>query len=246
MCAIYTKLKQIGGNSGPIQLDRKAVATWFLWAIRFEISREPREFHGESHPTQHEILELWDQVHIVDPVLATIYLDVLLNCINVNHNQVMGHVGSEQVARVASLCLLRVLSAIDLASTVVEDMRLNYVRVIPHHANFKGLQCYYTINVIHGLFISRWWGKPFGWMDYKPHLQEHTLFANALVQVASKAREHQKKVPRWILRFALQSLSMDLLPSTLVADCLSIIAIDLGCNVSSSKAMVLEKRYVYT
>ena len=242
---IYLQLKQISGNPSPIQFDQKAVATWFLWMIQSELSNKPQQFRGKSHPTQNEILELWDLIHIACPALAVTYLDVLLNCINTNHNQVIECVGSGQVARAASLCLLRVLSAVNPASRVVEDMRLNYVRVIPHNANFKGLQCYYAINVIHTLFVSRWWGQSFGWMDYKPHLWEHALFANTLVQVASKAREHQGKVPRWILRFVLHSLSLDPLPSTLVTDCLSIIAMDLGCNVSSTRPTILEERYVY-
>jgi hypothetical protein len=43
----------------------------------------------------------------------------------------------------------------------------------------------------------------------------------------------QVKIPRWILHFAFRSLSSDPLPPTsVVADCLSIIAIDLGCDIT--------------
>ena len=43
--------------------------------------------------------------------------------------------------------------------------------------------------------------------------------------------EGRGKVPRWIIRFALHSLSLDPLPPTaVIVDCLSIVATDLGCD----------------
>ena len=52
-----------------------------------------------------------------------------------------------------------------------------------------------------------------------------------------------QKVPRWILRFALHSLSLDPPPPVpVVADCLTIVAIDLDCQVSD--ITVLEERCV--
>ena len=62
-------------------------------------------------------------------------------------------------------------------------------------------------------------------------------------QVRYRQASRKMKVPRWILRFALQSLSLDLLPQKpVVADCLRIVATDLGCRVPNIKT--LDKRHV--
>jgi hypothetical protein len=61
--------------------------------------------------------------------------------------------------------------------------------------------------------------------------------AQAMVQMAQF--EHRRggppsKVPRWLLRFALRSPSQDPpSPASVVADSLSIITLDLECDVSS-------------
>jgi len=55
----------------------------------------------------------------------------------------------------------------------------------------------------------------------------------------------QKKVPRWVLRFSSYSLlSYPEPPASVIDDCLMIIAIDLGCDVSESDMRNLDKRYV--
>ena len=60
-------------------------------------------------------------------------------------------------------------------------------------------------------------------------------------------RTRCQKVPRWTLRFALHSLSLYPMPPTsAIADCLSIIAIDLGCDVSNSGFTLLDERCVHT
>ena len=53
----------------------------------------------------------------------------------------------------------------------------------------------------------------------------------------------KKKIPRWILRFALFSLSLDPSPTTsVVAHCLTIVATDLDCDISTISD--LNARYV--
>ena len=174
------------------------------------------------------------------------YFDVLLNSITVNGAQVV-EPGSGQVTRAASLCLIHTLSRVDPTSEVVIALRHCYISSIPHHANFEGPLCYHMIYVIQILLVIKGWGHPPVWMDYKPHPQEHGLFANTLVQITHKAREHQKKVPCWILRFVLHTLSLDPPPSTsVIADCLSIISMDLGCGIPSTRTTILDERYIYT
>ena len=74
------------------------------------------------------------------------------------------------------------------------------------------------------------------WGDYKPSSGEHVIVARALAKLArfEYRRRGQWKVPRWLLRFAFHSLSQYPLPLTsIIVDCLSIIAVDLGCDFSN-------------
>ena len=59
-------------------------------------------------------------------------------------------------------------------------------------------------------------------------------------------RTRRVKVPRLILRFALRSLSLNPPPpASVIADCLSIIAIDLGCDGLNAGNTTLDERCVY-
>ena len=240
------QLEQTGESPDNIQLNCETITTWFLLAVRLKIFNEPQQFDRPSHPTQKQLLQLWEKILTGNPELGVVYMDILLGCIDIDHNQLIERPGLGQVARAASLCLLRVLSGIDPTSTAVKHMCQKYIDIVSHHANFEALLWCHTISVIHILFIGKQEGLSFQWMDYKPCPQEHALFANSLVQVAHKAQEHQGKVPRWILRFVLHSLSLEPPPLTsVVIDCLSIIGIDLGCDISSTRAMTLDERYIH-
>lgn len=78
-----------------------------------------------------------------------------------------------------------------------------------------------------------WRAQRIPWEDYKPSSNEHIKVANALTKLArfEYQRRRFEKVPRWILRFALHSLSQDPLPLTsVVVNCLLIVATDIGCG----------------
>jgi len=85
------------------------------------------------------------------------------------------------------------------------------------------------------------------WNDYEPSSDEHIVVACALAKLARfeyKRRGH-RKVPRWLLRFAFHSLSQYPLPPTpVIVNCLTIIAIDLGCSLPNARTPY--NRYVYT
>ena len=241
---IYLQLGQISHDSA-IQPNWKPVATLYLWTTWVELSNEPWQLDEQSPTTQYS--ELWDQIHVSNPTLAVIYLDVLLSYTNVNLNQVTEGPGSEQVARLASLCLLHVLSGVGPASVVTQGVRQHYLGVIPQTASFGGLQFYNVMNAIHAILFSSKERLPFQWAGYNPYPQEHIFFANNLVQIAHLGKEQLKKVPRWILRFVLHSLSQDPLPPTsIIINCLSIIAIDLDCDISGIRTTTLDAKYVHT
>ena len=240
MSRIYLRLQEIGGNSEAIKLSKKPIATFLLWATRIEIFGR---FDLHSDITRHQFFELWDRIHLTNPAPARIYLKALFSYLDVDQNRVTVCRGSEHGARAASLCLLRALSGLDQKSTALQDVRQRYLKVIPPDANFGALLCYHAINAIHAVLMGRRKGWSFSWTDYHPCIQEHVFFANALVKIAQKGGGHGK-VPRWILRFAIHSLSKHPpSPTSVVIDCLTIIAIDLGSDTPDDDGRNLDERY---
>ena len=171
------------------------------------------------------------------------YLEVLLSCITVSRDQVAERPGSEEVAGAASIFLLRALSGMSPKSEAATGIRQRYLEVLPRTANFGALPYCHTMNSIHALLVGDQVRRPFEWADYKPCAREYVFFAATLVRVAHT--RPYGKVPRWALRFAVDSLSRDPSPpSSVVLDCLAIVATDLDCDVSSVRATDLDERCV--
>ena len=174
-----------------------------------------------------------------DPGIITDCFNVFVGCISFNNHKVEIMEGLEQLATVSLGCFFRTfhhLSVIDPNSGVLVDLRRRYDRVFPFETDFRGLPFYLTIRKIHALAKKRWNPCNSQWDDYTPSNQEHISFARQMVEVAQMEYQlmDHRKVPRWILRFALYSLSLDPpSPPSVVADCLKIVAVDLDCDISS-------------
>jgi hypothetical protein len=98
---------------------------------------------------------------------------------------------------------------------------------------------------VHALASTPWRPGWVWWDNYKPSHQEVVPFARHLIEAAwaEYQKAQNRKVPRWILRFALRCLSLDPQPpASAVADSLAIIAIDLGCDFSN--IVTSDDRYV--
>jgi len=132
--------------------------------------------------------------------------------------------------------------------SALEDVRQRYLRVFSTYADFHGHQFYHVMNAVCCLFIPCMGRRSFQWNGYEPSTCEHAIVAHNLVKITrfKCSRPRQKaKVPRWILRFALHSLSLDSLPpASVVADPLLIIAIDLGCDLSRIRAETSNERCI--
>ena len=159
--------------------------------------------------------------------------------------------GLEQLATVSATCFLRTLhhlSVTDQTSSVLADVRRRYRRVFPFEVDFTGLPFRYTVARIHALANRRWNPQHFQWDSDRPSAQEYIGVARDMVEAAQVEyqRVQHRKVPRWILRFTLHSLSLDPPPPTpVVADCLSIIAIDLGCDALDTISTASDERCVH-
>jgi len=180
-----------------------------------------------------------------DPHLVVDCFNILLGCVEVTDGHVAVPRELEQLARSSALCFLQTLShliTINPASWVLGHVGRRYTTTFPLQTNFDGLPFSHTLGVVHRILhpIHRepvtggrrqvWRVQ---WEDYKIVNNEHITLAHALAGLAQfeyQRRQHEK-VPRWLLRFALHFLSQDPLPPTsVIADCLSIIAIDLDCT----------------
>jgi len=193
-----------------------------------------------------------------DPALVSACFNILTGCVSVVGGKVVVLQGSEELTVVSVLCCLRTLShlrTVDPASSALKDVGQRYTNTFPIETNFEGLPSYYHFCIIHNLFYSstkqvqdqrfrlRDVCRPrIEWKDYKLSSTEHVILLQ-VVRFKHRGERH-RKVPRWILRFGHHILSQDPLPpAAVVIDCLSIIAIALGCTVSNTT--ILDERCVH-
>lgn len=193
----------------------------------------------------------------LNPTIVVDCFNILIDCIEVVDSNVVITQGLEQLATISAMCFFRTfshLSAANPTSTILTNVSQHYKAVFPSNLDLQVFPFYHTLGAIHRLLNSDWKSRQqagIGWENYKPSMHEHVVFACALTKLAwfeyQRREGWEKKVPRWILRFALHSLSLDPLPpASVIIDCLSIIAIDLGCDVSTTRTMAADKRYVCT
>jgi hypothetical protein len=162
--------------------------------------------------------------------------------------------GSEQLAEISAMCFIRAFSSLSIVrptSTIIGDVHQQYRKVFQNFVDVRHLPCPTIMNAIRHLFTQRRERLFIDWKRYDPSFDELVPFARALAQVAQfeyQGGEHyNRKVPRWLVRFALRFLSQDPPPPTsVVVDCLTIIATELGCGVSDTNRVVSDEKCVHT
>jgi len=220
-----------------------------------------------------------------DGVLADC-LNVLINCVSVaDDGRVVVTRGSEQLAEMGAVCLLRALShrlvkgpisnvpeglyqwhnvipkklhqwfgivqmgLYQRYKAVPGDLYQQYKSVFPPMDMLSNLPFYHTITAVHSLITG---DSPdhLNWDGVDPSTPENLWLAHNFVKIAwyQKNKDlgtgNKDQVDRWILRFSRHYLLLDPEPPlSVTADCLSIVAIELGCNISQSDVMDQDKRY---
>ena len=191
-----------------------------------------------------------------DPALILDCFNSVVSCINVSDDKVVIVRGLEELATLSTSFFLRILcqlAATDPTSSVLEDLRRRYSRIFPHKMDFTGSPFCSTMSKIH-FFFNNDRNPQIQWDDNRPPAQELVPLAGLIAEAAWKGYRlaspaqtlpRRWKVPRWTLRFAHYSLSLDPLPpASVVVDCLKIIAKDLGCYPPYDT--ILNTRYEYS
>ena len=139
------------------------------------------------------------------------------------------------------------LSVMDPASTVIMDLHKRYKRIFSPTSNFGDTPFHHTLFTVDTVVTKRWNPNQAWTNALRAPNHEYVLLTWHMVSVAQVGyqRTQHRKVPRWVLCFVLDSLSLDPQPPTfVVAMCLTILAIDMGCDVSD--ITTLNKRYICT
>jgi len=92
------------------------------------------------------------------PCLVTNCFNAFMGCINVTNRGVVVMQDAEELATVSALCLFNTvshLSVTDPASSVLLDVRQDYLNIFPARPDFYGHQFYHTMNAVHCLFVQR-------------------------------------------------------------------------------------------
>ena len=185
----------------------------------------------------------------LDPTLVADCFSVFIGCVSSSNNKVVVLQGSERLATVSASCLFLTfhhLLVTDPTSGVLADVRRRYDRAFPLGTDFNNLPPFHPLIGVHALVNQPWTPRHIRSVDFRPSSQELVAFVHNMVKIAQMGyqRTQNRKVPRWTLYFALYSLSLNPLPPTsVIFDCLTIIAIDLGCDISSITSW--DDRYLF-
>ena len=177
----------------------------------------------------------------LDPALVVYYFNIFVGCIRVSNHGVAIIPGFEQLTTVSARCFFQIfrhLSATHPTSSVLADLRQRYHQAFPSPPQIQGLPSYHAMTAmadIHASFDYYLGLRNFPWTDYRSPDQGLIPFARHMVDAAREGVhwERKKRVSCWILRFALHSLSLNPpSPTSVIADCLTIIAIALDRDPS--------------
>ena len=182
------------------------------------------------------------------PALVLDCFKVFTRCINVDNGRVVVVRGLERLATASAdgfFHTLHHLVTMDPGSSFLADLQQRYNKVFPSGVDLTDLPFHSTMTKIHTL--AGRFGNPrdIWWYHRRLPIEEHASFTRDIAEIVQA--EYQpalhKQVPPRILRSVLYSLSLSpVSPPSLVANCLKVVAIDLGCDVS--KIAISDERCV--
>jgi hypothetical protein len=195
------------------------------------------------------LISMPDLAHFHSTLVADCF-DIFIGCISISNSKVVIIQGLEQLAAASADGFFRTLhhhATMDPTSSSFADLQHRYNEVFSSEIDFTGLPFHSTMTKIQTLASRFGNHRDIRWPNRKLSVQEYIPFARRMAEAAQeKYRQTQdRKVPRQILRSALYFLSLGrLAPASVVADSLTVVAVDLGCDVSNTTT--LDERYVQT
>ena len=210
------------------------------------------------HPSTLESFATTVPLDDIDPTFLANCFDVFIGCVKVANETVVVTQGSERLAIASAISLLHAFSYLlitDPMLAILENICQRYRRIFPLGTNFSGLPFSDTLGTIGKLFhdpnVLYLWQRGFWpsieWWDHKPSNHEHVVIVHALAKLSRSEYQRTGRVPAHFFCLVAQFLFWDpLLSGSVVLDCLSIIAIDLGCDISSTRTTISDERYVHT
>ena len=180
-----------------------------------------------------------------DPTLVAGCFGIFIGSIGVSNHKVVVVQGLEEFATLSATCLLRTLQQlylVDPTSDILTDLRQRYDGISPFEIEFQSLPFYSTMAKIHDLLHIDIESISSLRFRRSPAVRD---IAEATRAESSTTLHRPRKVPGRTLHFAFRSLSLDPPPPMLViVDCLSSIAIDLGCDISNIGSATSDERCV--
>lgn len=232
-----TSLRTPGPDQQTIIMDLRCIS----WTLQTSLDKSVH-LSAFRHLTSMPHLARFHSTLVVD------CFNIFTRCISVSNGKVAIIQGFEQLATASADAFFRILhylATTDPNSSILADLQRHYKEVFPSELDFTGLPFDSTMTEIHNL--AGRFGNPrdIRWHKYKMSTQEHIPFAQHMLQTAQEGyeRTQRRKVPRWILRSALYFLSLGPVSQPpVVADCLTIVATDLDCELP--EATVSDERCV--
>jgi hypothetical protein len=181
-------------------------------------------------------------------------LDILVSSTNIMGNMAVIAQGTEKLAVMSAICFLRTVFHITCAEPtlcVPNEIRQRYWKGFPGSTSFGDFPCRYTMRMILYLFSSTEDRFFFRWYNDTPSAQESIPLARVLAQVVqfeerNRRGRMRKQFHELVLRSTLLLLTQDPRPPTsVVADCLLIRAINLGCDISNTDIMESDEGCVH-
>ena len=225
------------------QQQRKLDLRCISWILRTSLDKF-------AHRLAFDYLWTIPELPHVEPTLVSDCFNIFIDCVNVNDDVVEIVDRSKHLMSTAATGFLRTsyqLLVTGSNRSAMVDLRRHCRKSFKFYnfSDLRDLPSGYTMILIHSLFNENSFLRRISWNDHRPSAPEHVLLAQYILKAAQKRYEQSqhRKVPRWTLRFALYSLSLDPPPPAfVVVECLKIIAIDLDCDILGVVAS--DKRYV--
>ena len=156
--------------------------------------------------------------------------------------------GLEHLAGTSAMCVLLTYSSVlttEPSSAAIGNVRHQYERVFAN-SKMASRPLPVLVRVVHALLDWNWNSMTIDWRRHNPPVDELIPFSRALSQVAqSHYKTHHSSVPAWMIKFVFRFLSQKPLPPTsVVVDCLTLIAIELECEISDVNGMEFTERCV--